>query len=677
MGNLLQWEIRKLWKARHLTILLIVMMIGCFAMGVVSAGKPEQTTDSATYEEKMESLAYQARSNYQMIRDKHSKEALYQRAVYARYTALSKTDVSGEVRGFETVLSTFLPYTLAFAFGVWVAILLAFEEQQGTLILQSFQKRRYAVGVCKMEVLGIVSVLATVCLTGCFSIGVWCKNGFAGITNPVQAIAQYARCPYALSVGGALCLRMLSVIIAILCFGFLAYLLTWLMRRIVLSLFCNMLILVTQILAFQLSTDIYSFFYAVNLPVILTGTWLMRLCGGKYIIFVPQLALFLTTFGIGAGVFAAGGIFCYRYLKTVHTVKNRRQRETHVQRHGHTLHFYEYRKLLPTRVFCMVAILLVAQVVVLALMHPKTSDVFQKVYRNYVTQMQELPFAEQCEFVDAEKTRANAIIRHAEECRILYRAGEIEREEYQEANAQEGAAKMILSVMAMIDEQLVVIGAYRAQGVEASLVYATGWQAMCAGEADYFCFFAVLFCLSSYAVMDKETRFAQIANSCFVCTAREKRARLWKRCWYMATVTMGIVTLFLLTKTAFFAMWEGLPAWDHAAVGAGLAFGIPEIKLWQVVGMHLGIAWLGGIGLTLLCEIYAQMISHAYLLLLLGMSVEGALVLLSFATDGRLSFFISGYFDYAGLHRAWYAIILFPLCVCAITAWLHRKQTSA
>ncbi len=677
MGELFGWEIRKLWKARHLIVLLIVMTICCFMVGVVCAGQPEQATDPATYEEKMESLAYQAQINYRMIRDKNSKEALYQSAVYARYTALSKTDVSGEVRGFETVLSAFLPYTLAFAFGVWTAILMALEEQQGTLILQSFQKRRYAVGICKIEVLGAVSVLATVWLTGCFSLGVWCKTGFAGITNPVQTIARYARCPYALSVGGALCLRVLSVICATLCFGFLAYLLTWLMRKIVLSLLCNLLVLATQVLAFRFSTDIYSFFYAVNLPVILTGTWLNRLCGGKYFVFVPQLALFFATFGIGTVLFAVGGILCYRFLKTVHTVKNRRKGKAHERHHGHSLRFYEYRKLLPKRVFCMVAILLAAQIVGLALAHPKTSDVFQKVYRNYVTQIQELPFAEQCEFAEAEKARANAILQRVEECRVLYRAGEIEQEEYLDAISRKGAADMILSVMTKIDEQLEMIGTYRAQGVDANLVYATGWQAMCAGEADYFCFFAVLFCLASYAVMDKETQFAPIANSCFVRAPKEKRARLWKRCWYMATVAMGIVTLFLLTKTVFFAVREGLPAWDHAAVGAGLTLRFPKIKLWQVVGMHFGMAWLGGVGLALLCEIYAQIVSHAYLLLLLGICVEGALILLSFATGGRISFSVSGYFDYAGLRRAWYGIALLPLCACAITGWLHRRQTSA
>lgn len=208
-----RYEAKKLVRSRICVILFALLTVLNLVSGLTAQKAAKDGDYSTRYAAELDSIIYNAKMNYIGIEDKESENAVYQLEVIKHYSRLSAQQVDREVSGFDTLLSSTMPYASALLLGMLVAVMLVYREHSSPLILSSFKHGRVKICLSKLVLLFVTLFAGLSVFLVSQGFGVALGSGFSGFSAPIQSIPSYIHCPYLLTVGEAVLLRALFALI--------------------------------------------------------------------------------------------------------------------------------------------------------------------------------------------------------------------------------------------------------------------------------------------------------------------------------------------------------------------------------------------------------------------------------------------------------------------------------
>lgn len=596
MTHIFLYEWRKVWRRRKLIIIIAVMALLSAVTSYMTehAAKPENYQEQ--HDKTVDNIIYESKINLRYIDDKESTEALYQTEVGEHYDALYGRDVTGEVRGFDTVLETSLPYMASLAVMILVSFFSASADidDDGDLVMRTFVNKRSIIAGVKLCVLAFSSVMVTVILTASSLLGASLRNGIDRITEPVGAIPNYIRCPYDITVAEAILIRVAVSILVCIEAAVIIATATVLLRRIVSVAVFAITLIAADLMVTQFSGIVTSFFYNSNLTGSLSDAWLTRYSGvriGGGI--VPRPIFAVCVFVIVTAVASALFVMAMTRFRTAreHGARRKMQKTTLSDTHG--LWFYEIKKALTVRSICVTVFMLALSCVIVILQNVPPTGAYNRVYNNFLTEMEPMTYEEQTEYVVAKSAEAYEIITEASTARDRLNAGEIEHDEYMKIRQRADATDLTLAVLDDIMDQLTAIKSADVGG-NAALVYATGWRSWASNTskgANYLLAIAVILLLAPYAAREVDSGYGRIIYASMSAKSRN-RFELRKLAVMVICGTV-IAMIFVAAELLIVHIRIGLPSWDRYAVGAGVTTHFASVRLWMMAVAHLAFTVTG------------------------------------------------------------------------------------
>lgn len=620
--KLFLYEIKKIYKNKGILLLLVFFLLLNIASGIIGIDEIRDVNYEQTYSKRIDSVIYNAKINYLQIEDKESENAKYQLHIMHNYSQTQTLDISGEVIGYGKVLGSPIPYVSALLVCLAVSILLANIEYTSDIFILSHKRKRINVGFAKLAAV-LVTTISTVVLFVCLTVlGCLLSKGLHGLNSPIQCIPQYIFCPYTFTVFEAICSRVLLCIGIITILSLTVLAISFIVRRFVPALLCSVLLLGFDYLLTYANKDTFAFFRNINVNMFVTDLWLKQYNGMELLTFASNVELFAIISVILIAILMAVSLVTFRYMRSIKAVKTKRQAKTLSKYLPRNVLFYESKKLLSGRILIVVLCLFLIHILSLHITTKEQFNDYDKTYKYYVTQMSEMTYNEQISFSTTEKIKANEIIVQAKEIESLFFANEETHENFIEWQQKAGAAEWILTVFEDIDKQLSAIGALQEQGVEATLVYATGWSKLIDKSVDIFLAFAISLIVIPYIAIEQESGYSTNLSASFRNKQR-KRAKFELRKILIALLySSAVIFVFNLSDILLIHSKFGLPSWNAFAVGAGITFNNIKFKLYQALILKFIFSVFGTGLIIAFAEILKKVTKKTMLLLMIFVGIQ-------------------------------------------------------
>lgn len=580
--KLLSFEVKKIIRNKSVIILLLLLVIVNVIFGAITKTETKPENYSDTFEKHIEDVIYSAKINYLLIDDKSSEESYYQAEIIRLYEKLYDLDVRGEVRGYSTVLISPYPYLSALVICIYISILLANEEHKSNLILLSYKKVRKKICMSKIVFITITAISTVTVSVLVFFLGNILTNGCSGILCPVQAIPEYIGSPYHFNVLFALLARLLFSILVILIISLCVFIFSVLCKRIIYALMGSFLLLGADYILSLLNDGLFDFYNQINISEFLSDAWLRQYSGMKIFVFMPQLELFAILCVITISTLICFAFLSFRYTHSIKSTGNKkfaRNNRTAVK----SPIYYEIKKLLPGKTIVLIICLVAAHILLTILTTNVPYRDWEKVYRYSLYQMKDMSYEEQTDYSQRVKNKAYDSIVNAQNIKDLYFDGKETYSNYLAAQQAAGAAELQLSVYETIDEQLMALKALRDDGIEAELVYSTGWKKLFAGEGDIILLGTLIILIIPYITIEHESNYDKILESSFITNERDKRRFERRKIRISLTSSIILIIFFTILDLVVIHVEYGLPSCFSYAAGAGIIFDNVRMRLIESV----------------------------------------------------------------------------------------------
>lgn len=653
--SLYQYEFKKLFKSKFCMILFALLVGLNFIIGLITYENPVRGEGySERYVKETDNIIYNAKMNYISIENKESENAQYQLEVIKRYSNIQSLDVTHEVRGYDSVLSSPIPFVSVLLLGILAAVLLAYREHSAGLILSSFQHSRIKICISKILLLLTVSFAGILVLLGFYTIGTVIGSGsdFSGVSAPIQCIPAYIHCPYQITVIQAVLLRFLFAFITVFILSLIVLLFGIITRKAIWPLLFTVLLFGGDYLLTSIHSEkIFSIFYQLNIRNFISDNWLCRFSGKKVFCFLSQPELFSLVATLTIVLLVSLSVWRFRYGKVVQSVKSRGGYAVGKKPSVRNFLYYEVKKIWSIKVIAAILLLLVASLVMLnATMKTEDRDL-EKIYRYYIDQMSDLSYEEQVSFSLQTKIRLNQTISEATVIREKYINGEETRETYVEAQQKAGAAELELDVLRVIDQQLQSIGELNKQGIQAKLIYSSGWKKLIQNDNHVFLLFAIVLLIVPYVSFEKESGFHAVLPGIFKGNPSVYRKFRVVKFLIAFVSSMMIMLLFYSGELLLVHSKYGLSDWTAYAVGADILFYNIQLKIVEALLLRLVFSALGIVIFILLAEALTVFLKKSIWVILLTIGIELLMYLLSIVSDHSV-FGIISYFGFDLLYRS-------------------------
>ncbi|MBQ9746302.1 MAG: hypothetical protein IJW21_05720 [Clostridia bacterium] len=594
MKNIVLYEAKKLVKAKSfvlLCVLFAVLNIIISFFGVPTEGGVVQEK----YDKVAANVIYTAKVNLSQIVDKESESALYQKDIIARFEKLQGSVKVAPVKGYDSLLISPYPYLSALVFCGWVALHSALSEYSANLTLLSCKKKRGAVALAKLFVLCACALGAVLLFCLSYALGTLFAASFGGALAPVQSIAAYIRCPYEINVLTAVALRVLFAFAAALLAAVAVHLAALAVKKIIPALVCIIaLVGLDYIVTDAAKTDIFALFYNFNFRVLTDGTFLSRYSGMKIGMFVTQPFIMLAVLLLGVAVFGVLSVIVFRKTVSIKSAGTKRAWGRNRRARGKSLAFYELKKLFRGKTVIVVMILVLFKLFALDMQVEKPNSDYENVYKYYLAEMEDMGYTTQGAYVARETNRCLKAIAEAEEYMNAYIDNKADdHDKFLECAASVGAYELKYEVLKDIKSQLDDVNTVREKGLDAKLIYATGWNALFSLATDYICVILLAFVLVPYVMLDKESKLEPVVRASAI--GKKHGARI-----LLARKMLLMLGFAVLTAVSFFALdlWLvhnriGLASLGEYAVGTVLPELLWGLRLWQVLLLRAAMALVG------------------------------------------------------------------------------------
>lgn len=566
---MIKYELKKA-GARSAAILIALLCAVSLLSGLLGEHEEKPKGYGETYSRTLDDIIYNASVNYRRIADKKSAPARFQEEIVRRYGALVENDVSGEVRGWDVLLSAVLPFVFAFVSSAAVAFTVSSADVRGDLLLLSFRERRGSIAVSKLLAVCAAAVVFNILAAGFAFLGALISSGFAGGGLPIATIPAYMRCPYNITASGGFALRLAVSTLSSIALGVLVMLAVTVLKRRVYIALAAVAATVLDLTLRAVSTDVLHFFYNFTFSGSVTDSFLTRFSGvgigGG--IFLSRLAVLFAVPLIFAAVLSALFVLSVALYSGVSPSGKRRAGHGGEGRRGHSLVYYEFRRVCNARAIIAVAVLFSLDAALSALGVGGGSSAWERAYRQAVLSMDGMRYEEQVAATEREVVGAREDAAKLEGARELFEAGEISGEEYSELVRSASSAEFKLSVYESISEKLDFIGRYRPD-VDGVLVYDLGWRALLSRRIDILPALAALFVSVPYIFSERATGYDRILTALLSKSERRKFTR--RKAAVSAAVSALVLILFFALELAFISSRFGFASWTKPAVGAGIA----------------------------------------------------------------------------------------------------------
>ena len=647
MKNIVLYEAKKLLKAKSAVILCILLAVFNIVISFFCV-----PADNVTAQEKYDKVAanviYTAKVNLSQIVDKESESALYQKDIIARFERLQESVKVAPVKGYDSLLMSPYPYLSALIFSAWAVIYLALSEYSANLVLLSCKQKRARVALSKLAVLSLCALGSVLLFCISYALGTLFAVGFGGALAPVQSIAAYIRCPYGINVLTSVVLRVAFSFAAALFTSFFVHLAALAVKKIIPALVCVIAFVgAAYILADAAGQDIFSLFYNFNFRVLICGEYLTRYSGMKIGAFVTQPFIMLAVLATGAIAFGALSVFVFCRSGSIKSIGAKRGFLRKARSRGKSLGFYELKKLFRGKTVIIVLILVVFKAVALDMQVEKPNSDYENVYKYYLAEMEDMGYITQGAYVSREKSLALRKIAEAEEYMNAYIDGkEEDHEKFLEYSAEVGAYELKYQVLTGIGEQLDKVNAVREKGLDAKLIYATGWNALFSLSPDYICTVLLAFVLIPYALLDKESGFEPVVRASVIGKKRGARKLILKKMLLMLGFSVAVALAFFALDLWLVHRRIGLASLGEYAVGTVLPELMWSMRLWQVLLLRTVMALIGAALAVASAQILGKFTRGSMAALLVFTGMQFLAVLVSRMTDVFFVFDISSFFGY-------------------------------
>ncbi len=603
--NVLAFEAKKLLKNRGLTVFIALLMIANLILGCVIKTEEKNETYSAEFTNETDNIIYGAEINYFLIQDKNSEEAQYQVKIINKYTELLGLDVSNTTKGYATVLVSPFPYVSALLITLFVAIILANNEYTSSLVLLSYKKTRTKICGGKIGLLVLTSLTTLICCVLSMLIGSAIINGMCGLLEPIQSIPEYIHSPYNINILTAIILRVILSIGMMLILALTVFVITIIVKRIIFSILGTGLLIGFDYLLMMINNGRFTWNNNINIHSFITDAWLVQYRGKQLICFVSQIQIFTVFIVVGGIALSVISCILFRYTRLINVVKNK-DNTTHQRCKNHTAISYEVAKLIQGKAMVVVIILFLANLLWIHCTNVEPYRDWDQVYKYSLSQMLEMSYEEQQQYSDNTKSEAYQTIVNAQDMREKYYNGEIEYESYVDAQQKAGAAELQISVFETIDEQLETVGKLRDDGIDAVLVYSTGWIKLFESNGDFILLLALVLVIVPYMTIENESKYSMILSSKFLCNNKLKQKFNARKILVATICSSLLILIFNVSELILLHIEYGLPSCDSYAAGAGVTFVAQNLKLIDAVIIKLLLSLVASIALILVIQILNQ-----------------------------------------------------------------------
>ncbi|MBQ8862360.1 MAG: hypothetical protein IJ021_06455, partial [Clostridia bacterium] len=314
---------------------------------------------------------------------------------------------------------------------------------------------------------------------------------------------------------------------------------------------------------------------------------------------------------------------------------------------GKNLAFYELKKLFRGKTVILVFVLVIFKIFTLNAQVKEPNSDYENVYKYYLSEMEDMSYPTQGAYVTREIERSAKAIEEAEAYMNAYIDGEEEdHDKFLEYASELGAEELKHDVLVDINAQLAKVSVMRDKGVDAKLIYATGWDALFSLSADYICVILLAFVLVPYTMLDKESKFAPIMRASVLGRKKEgKRLRARKMLLMFAFAA--------LVSLAFFALdlWLvneriGLNSFGEYAVGTVLPEPLWGLRIWQVLLIRVAMAFAGILAIIAVTRLVEKFAPNTMAALLIFALSQFLAVLISNMANIFFIFDLSSFFKY-------------------------------
>lgn len=669
--ELYRYEAKKLVRSRVCVILFALLIVLNLVFGLTAQRDTRDDDYSDRYAAELDNIIYNAKMNYIGIEDKESENAVYQLEVIKHYSKLHTLGVSREVSGFDTLLSSPMPYASALLLGMLVAVMLVYREHSAPLILSSFKHGRVKICISKLVLLFVTLFAGLSVFLVSQGLGVALGSGFSGFSAPIQSIPAYIHCPYLLTVGEAVVLRFLLALVTAFAVSLAVFLLGIVSRKAIWQLLLGVLLLGgDRLLAHVYSENIFSIFYQLGIQNFVADKWLVRYSGKKIVVFCSQLEIFGIFSFLTIFLLVALSIWCFRRQKTVKAVKAGGVGGTvGVKTSGKSLAYYEIKKIWPPRAVAMAVLLLIASLAVFGATLQAENGDLEKIYRYYIGQMSGLSYEEQVDFSALTKVELSRTINEASKIREKFINGEETQENYVKAEQRAGAAELELDVLRVIDGQLTAIGELNEQGIQARLIYSSGWKKLTQNDTHVFLLLAIVLLVVPYVAFEKESGVAAILPGAFHGDRAAYRKFRVVKCLTAFASSMSVVLLFYAGELLSVHLKYGLSDLTAHAAGADILFYAKGLRLADALLLRLLLSAAGVMLIILWAEALNIFFKRSLWSVSAVLGIELLLYVMSLATGGRVPE-LTTYFGFELLYRPPLGVVVQTALLAAIPAAL-------
>ena len=643
MKDIFTYELKKISRNRATIILCILLIVFNVLMGCFSS-QTELITQER-FDKAIDNIIYSADVNLSFILDKSSQNALYQQSLIDKYSNIQDVTISSDVRGFGEVISSPYPYISALVFCIWLSLQLALAEYSSNIILLTYKESRRKIGFAKLLILLTFSFVSVGLFVISFCVPLIFRGGFAGALSSIQSAEIYMVCPYKINMITGLLLHIFMTSCILLLGALIIYISALVIKKFIASLIAVVAFVGLDFLITHKNSDIFNVFYNFNFKAFFTDLWLKRYSGLKFGVFFSQPVLAITLCAIFIIITALISLVIFEKISYIASVKNSKKLMSNKTQKSHGIIFYELKKMFRGKTVISVAILIVFKMIFLNIQVDAPNGAFDTVYKNYLAKMGEMSYGAQVSFAAVERTAAESTVAKAEELAAAFAKDECTHEEYVDAMQKMGAAELRLSVLDKIDSQLADIGFLRDKGLDARLIYTSGWNELFSLYSDFFCVLAIAFVLIPYISIDDESGFAPIINGFFLGREKEKKRAAARKRLVMLAVSFAITLAFAATDILFVHLKIGLPSWNEYAVGTVLDTNVQTLFLWQIVVLRIAASLFGSALVIAACNFISRYISSGTLITVVFILAEAACMLVTRLAD---IFFVLDFASFCG-----------------------------
>ncbi|MGN1094907.1 MAG: hypothetical protein ACI4QR_00810 [Eubacteriales bacterium] len=646
------YEIKKIFGSKIVISLLALLIVFNIVIGFFIVPENDFTTQEM-FDKSTESVIYSADTYYSSIADKSSQMAVYQLRLIEHFKNIRDIRVSGNIKGFDLLLTSFYPYLSALIFAVWAAIQLAVSEYSSMNVLLTFKEKRRDIGIWKIAVLVCASFLSCILFCLCFSVSSFFRGGFSGGFAPIQSILAYIHCPYKINIVTALFLRIFFAGLFIILAAIIIYTFTLLVKSFIPSLLAVVAVAGLDFIAVLKNKDVFSFFYNFNFQTFIKDTWLVRYSGIKLGVFLSKPVLSLIIAAILLVLFSFLSVFVLKKATCIKNVKNKKVLSKERKKRSHGIAFYELKKMFTAKAILIFIIVFVFKFVFLYVRVKAPDDIYDNIYKTYIETMNEMSYTEQSEYIKKEIAREEEIIVKTAQLRALFEKDESVYEEFFEYIQLEGVAKIKISVLNSLKTQVATVYELQKKGLDAGLIYTTGLNSLFALKPDFFCVIAIVLLVIPYLAIDDESGFSKISSGFFIGRKKSKRRFDMRKNVLMLVFSVFTTVLFMTTDILFINFKIGLPALNEYAVGLRLFSGIEMFRIWHIFAIRLLISVFGTLMIIGACKIAKLFLENSIFIILAFIFTEFVCIVLSSMANIFAALDFTSYFGYG--------IFLFPL----------------